>query len=683
MTLVAFWPVLRCGFVNFDDPEYVIDNPRVHKGLTADNIRWAFTTFRAANWHPLTWLSLQADCTLHGNAEPFGFHLTNLLLHLGCTLLLFLTLRVLTGAVWRSALVAALFAVHPLHVESVAWVSERKDVLSTFFWCLTLAAYGWYVRRPGVGRYLAVATTFALGLLAKPMLVTLPCVLLLLDYWPLRRLGGMGGLSRPGPMPGTTPTARPTLMLPVLEKAPLFALALVSCVVTWWAQQHGGAVMTLQQYTPLVRVANAIVSYAGYLQQCVWPRELAAFYPHPGNTLAVSTILWSSVLLAVLTALCLGLARRAPYHAVGWLWFLGTLVPVIGIVQVGEQARADRYTYVPLIGVFVVASWAAGNLARRWPFLRGALALAALVALSACVQQTWKQSQTWTNSYTLWTHALEVTDDNWLAHIDLALDYGGRNPAEAVEHLREAVRIRPDYPLGHLNLGLYLAQLGQTEEAERCYRLVLDGWPAIAIAHTNLAMLLLSKGEPSEARRHLEEAVQLDAHYDKAHYGLGQVLIRQGDVAAAVNCFRRAAELRPERVQYRFHLASTLEELGFTDEAVKVFLEAGGADASFPAKARQEAWRLAAASDAKQGQAAWAVHLARIGCHGSEAASAAALDTLAAALAAAGRFPEAVALAERARAAALVAGDDDLAARIRRRAELFRAERAFRGTERQ
>ncbi len=653
VTLTAFSPTFRCGFVNFDDPDYVTENSRVQAGLTLANVRWAFRTFHATNWHPLTWLSLLADRTLYGSAEPLGFHLTNLLLHIGSTLLLFLTFRAWTGAVWRSALVAALFAVHPLHVESVAWVSDRKDVLSTFFWFLTLAAYGWYVRRPSVLRYLMVVLAFVLGLLAKPMLVTLPCVLLLLDFWPLRRVQWhiTGQL--------------------VIEKLPLFALAAVSCWVTWKAQQAGGAVKPLTQYSPAVRLGNAVAAYSGYLQKMVWPKDLAAFYPHPGNNLSVATVSLAAALLIGVTAGCLWAARRQPYAPVGWLWYLGTLVPVIGLVQVGEQAMADRYTYVPLVGIFLLVAWAAGDVAQQWPFLRGTLALAAIVVLGLCVQLTWKQSWTWINSHTLWTHALEKTENNWLAHIDLALDYGSKNPSEAVEHLREAMRLRPDFPLGQLNLGVYLSQLGQKEEAEECYRAVLENWPLIAVAHSNLALLLVEKGQLDEARHHYEEAVQLDPNYDRAHYGLGQVLLRQGELSAAVECFRQAAILRPERAAYQFSLASVLEAQGATHEAHELFRTAVQQEASFPGKARKEAWRLATTRTAA-GQGAWAVHLARIACLDSTP-SPEALDTLAVALAAAGRFEEAVAQAERARAAALAAGQEALANRIEERSRLFRA----------
>jgi tetratricopeptide (TPR) repeat protein len=661
-TLGAFWPVLRCGFVNFDDGDYVTANARVKEGLTAANARWAFTTDAAANWHPLTWLSLQADRTLYGSAGPLGFHLTNLLLHTASTLLLFLTFRAWTGAVWRSALVAALFAVHPLHVESVAWVSERKDVLSTFFWMLTMAAYGWYARRPGPLRYLAVVLALALGLLAKPMLVTLPCVLLLLDFWPLRRFTRL----RAGVL--------------VAEKLPLFALAAASCIVTWKAQQSGDAVKTLTQYPPAVRAANALYAYGGYLHKTVWPEGLAAFYPHPGATLPAVAVGVTAALLVAATAGCLLAAWRYPFLPVGWLWYLGTLVPVIGLVQVGEQAMADRYSYIPLIGVFVLAAWGAGELARHWPFLRGGLALASVVAVSACMVLTWKQAETWQDSRTLWTHALEVTKDNWLAHNNLALAYGAGNSGEAAEHLEAALQIRPDYTTSRLNLGIYLARLGRRGEAEKCYRAVLvewpDEWPDKAVAHCNLALLLSAEGRLDEAQEHFEKATQLAPKYAKAWHGLGEVLIQLGQGCGAVEYFREALAIQPKVIRYRYSLAAALEQRGETGVAREQYREAFREDPELPGKARKEAWRLATDRQASAALRNWAVYLARQACHGEED-DAEALDTLAVCLAAAGRFEEAVPRAERALAAGETAGQKEFATQIRQRLGLFRAGRPY------
>lgn len=658
-TLAAFWPVLHSDFVNFDDGDYVTDNPRVQSGLSAANARWAFTNIKAtSNWHPLTWLSLQADRTLYGNAEPFGFHLTNLLLHTASTVLLFLIFRAWTGAVWRSALVAALFAVHPLHVESVAWVSERKDVLSTFFWLLTMAAYGWYVRRPGVLRYLAVVVTFSLGLMAKPMLVTLPCVLLLLDYWPLRRV------------------AQRRAVALVVEKLPLFALAAASCVVTWQAQQTGKAVKAFEQFSPAVRAANAVYAYGEYLTKTVRPEGLAAFYPHPGEKLPAVAVGLSVLLLAAVTAGCLVAARRYPFLPVGWLWYLGTLLPVIGLVQVGEQAMADRYSYIPLSGVFVAAVWGAGELARRWPFLRGVFALSALVALGACGVLTWRQAGTWHDSRTLWTHALDVTEDNWLAHINLALAIGDSNPSGAVEHLREALRIRPGYPMARFNLGLYLARLGCYEEAGSCYRDVLDSWPDVALVHRNLGFVLSAEGRLNEAREHFEQATQMDSRNAKGWHGLGEVLVQQGEWCAAVEPFRKALKIQPDVPRYRYSLAAALEEQGKAAEAQKQYQEAFNANPELPHRAQEEARRLAADRQASPALRNWAVYLARQACHGKED-DAKALDTLAVCLAAAGRFPEAVLQAERALKAAEAMGQQELAGEIRRQLDLFRAGQPF------
>ena len=375
ITLAAYWRVMGCGFVNVDDNVYITKNPHISAGLTAENVKWALTAIDAANWHPLTWLSYLVDVAISGTVDAEQFHLTNLLLHLANVLLLFLLLRRLTKSVWRSAFVAALFAVHPLHVESVAWIAERKDVLSTLFWLLTVWAYARYADRTSAGRYVLVVVLFSLGLMAKPMLVTLPIVLLLLDYWPLGRFKAKGEspkskvespkskvaqLSTPNAQrqePGTMP--KPALGKLVWDKAPLLLLSLASCVITYYAQLHGKTVTAIEAIPLGMRVSNAVVAYLLYIWKMVWPAKLAVLYPHPGPTLPIWLVVVSSAFLVSISALVIRYGRKRPYLAVGWLWYVIMLIPVIGIVQVGEQAMADRYTYVPLIGVFVMIAWGA------------------------------------------------------------------------------------------------------------------------------------------------------------------------------------------------------------------------------------------------------------------------------------------------------------------------------------
>jgi hypothetical protein len=457
--LATYSPLDRCGFISYDDPVYVYENPHVQTGLSWANFRWAWTTTDTANWHPLTWLSLQLDAQLFGR-KPLGFHVTNLLLHLANTLLLFILLRWMTGAAWRSAVVAGLFAVHPLHVESVAWAAERKDVLSTFFGLLALLAYVRYARAPGVIAYVLVTLGLALSLLAKPMLVTLPALLLLLDFWPLGRWQISGDPARPSV----------SVMRVVLEKVPLLALAAASCAVTVWAQSEGMAVRPLALIPLAQRLGNAVVSYSAYLVQTFVPLHLAPFYPHPGAKLGAAEIAQAAVLLTGVTLLVLLRGRRFPYLPVGWLWYLGTLVPVIGLVQVGDQARADRYTYVPLIGIFVMLTWGVADLARHWHWERPAavVAVAVLVVLASLSSI---QVGYWQNDLLLWQHTVNVAPPSALAHNLLGLALRDRGDLEGARlQFEEAVDLDKENP-GYLeNLGICLYAQGKFKHAAGVFR---------------------------------------------------------------------------------------------------------------------------------------------------------------------------------------------------------------------
>jgi tetratricopeptide (TPR) repeat protein len=528
ITVLAFQPVLGCDFVNYDDGDYVKGNPHVQGAFSAANLTWAWTTAHAANWHPLTWLSLMLDTQLFGT-EAWGYHLTNLLLHLANTLLLFGLLRRLTGATLRSALVAALFAVHPLHVESVAWVSERKDVLSTLFGLLTLWAYARYAEAQGLRRYLLVVLGLALSLLAKPMLVTLPFVLLLLDYWPLRRWR----------------SAAPAGWL-LLEKLPLLVLSAASGTMTVWAQRHGRAFQELADLSLPARLSNALVSYVDYLRQTIWPLDLAPLYLHPGAGLPAWQVAGAALLVLAVTALALWGRRRWPYLLVGWLWYVGTLVPVIGLVQVGVQARADRYTYVPLIGIFLLLSWGLKDLARRWR-CQEVLTCAAGLALICFMAITWAQARYWRNSVTLWNHTLEVTEGHYIAHNNLAtVLVNQQEMAEAVRHFREAVRLRPDKPELHTSLGRALRESGERAEAARHFREALRLRPDNPKVHNTLALLLLELGEMEEAAQHFQEVLRLKPDNPAAHNNLGIILLNQGKQAEAIRYFREALRLQPD-----------------------------------------------------------------------------------------------------------------------------------------
>jgi protein O-mannosyl-transferase len=535
LTLIVYGRVWTHEFIDMDDYDYIVRNPAVAAGLTWRGVAWAFTTGHAANWHPVTWLSHMLDVELFG-LRPGAHHLGNVVLHVASTLLLFGVLRRMTGKLERSACVAALFALHPLHVESVAWASERKDVLSTLFWMLTLWAYLAYVRRPGLGRYATTIALFALGLMAKPMVVTLPFVLLLLDFWPLGRAGTSDRpLLDPAKVRGL-----------VTEKIPFLALAVVSSAITVVVQHREGAVGDLETFPVGRRIVNALVSYGTYLVETFWPTRLAAIYPYP-SSVAVGWALGSLVVLVAVTAMVLYGARRYRYLPVGWFWYLGTLVPVIGLVQVGIQSMtADRYSYVPLIGVFILLAWGLPDLLARWPHRRIALPVAAGLAVGVCALLTALQVPHWKDRHAVWSRAVAATTDNHLARNNLGnvLVETGR-PREAVAHYVEALRIKPGYADAHNNLGLALFRLGQVDEAIAHYTEAIRLKPAHVDAHVNLALAFASQGRADDAIREWHEVVRLAPGEAKFHYALGTQLEKAGRSQDAARELEAAVRLDP------------------------------------------------------------------------------------------------------------------------------------------
>ncbi len=526
LTLAVYAPVLTHDFVGYDDGMYITENPRVQSGLTLPNVEWAFTTGYANNWHPLAWLSHMADCQVFG-LQPWGHHLTNLLIHLAATLALCLFLRNATGRHGASFVVAALFALHPLHVESVAWIAERKDVLCGLFWMLCLLAYASYARRPRLGSYAALVVCFVLGLLSKPMIVTLPCVLLLLDYWPLRREDARIGRL-------------------VAEKVPLFFLAGISSAITFLVQQSGGSVMDFERVPLAARLANVPIAYASYLAKTFYPHPLAVFYPHPGTHWALAPVLGASALLIAITAITLVLRRRAPYLPVGWLWFLGTLVPVIGIVQVGEQGMADRYTYLPLVGVFIAVTWGVAEWIPKTPRRGVVLSAMAACALIACSAVTWIQLPYWRNVYTLFGHAIDAVPDNVQAHNFLGRAYLKRQHyAEAAEQFRAVLAIDPNHFGAMTRLGTSLRSLGKTDEAIGLYQAALAIQPGYADAQANLGMALCEKGALADGAAWLKKAVAASPDDADAHFNLGVALAQQGHLPEAVEQFKETLRCRP------------------------------------------------------------------------------------------------------------------------------------------
>ncbi|MGA3015621.1 MAG: tetratricopeptide repeat protein [Bryobacteraceae bacterium] len=548
LVLGVYAPVRHFEFVNYDDPGYVFQNAHVTSGLSADGLRWAFTTTERANWFPLTWISLMADCQFFGlSAGPQ--HLTNVIFHAASTLLLFGLLKRMTGASGPSALVAFLFALHPQHVESVAWVAERKDVLSAMFWMLTLWSYVRYVSRPKPAAYLVTLLFFCLGFLSKPMVVTLPLVLVLLDVWPLQRV----------PLaPAEAGVRAQVVRTLVWEKLPFFVLAMVMSVTTYAVQNQGGAVRPLE-FIPLgARLENALISGAVYIGKTVWPTRLAVFYPIPAEQPAWQVIA-AGLVLAGLTVLALRFSRTRPYLAVGWFWYLITILPVIGIIQVGEQARADRYTYIPTIGLSLMLAWSGADAWRRWPKARPALTCLCGAACVALVALTWRQVSYWENSATLFQHANKVTDNNAIAHGCLgdAWNAQGRYD-EALSEYQTALAINPRYLATLINYGTLLMRLGRTGEARAPLVEAVGFTPEDPQARNALGNVLALQGHLNAAQEQFEVAILLQPDNVAAHISLGNTLGNLGRMDAAIAEFSEALRIQPGSVEARQKLQQAL-----------------------------------------------------------------------------------------------------------------------------
>lgn len=561
-TAIVYWPALNHQFINYDDPAYVTQNRYVRMGLTYGSIQWAFTTVHMGNWNPLTWLSHMLDYQIY-ELNPKGHHLTNIILHILNTLALFALLNRLTGKLWRSALVAAIFALHPLRVESVAWVSERKDVLSTFFFIATILAYVFYVQKPTRGAYATIIVLFILGLMAKPMLVTLPCVLLLLDYWPLERF--TFGRSRSStPSSAVEHYSIPEISLnpkPFTEKIPLFILSAVFCIVTIYAQRVSKAIISIHDYPLMVRISNALLAYANYLWKTFWPSNLAVIYPLPENVPIFHSIL-AFLFLIGLSLLFLWLWRRQPHLLVGWLWFIGTLVPVIGLIQVGLQAMADRYTYIPSVGVYLLVVWAVAELTRKWRYRTILAGLSSFIVVGLLAITTSTQLTFWENSLSLFTHTLHVTKKNYIAHTNLgdALDKCGRYP-EAMVHYGEALRIKPDDAFPYYKLATDLDIVGRIEDALRYYRKSLQIDPNNPQAHSNFGVALMRQGDTAEAKRHFAEALRLDPDLGDAHYNLGLALSSEGKIEEAIGHYNEALRQNPSDSEIKMTLERAQADL--------------------------------------------------------------------------------------------------------------------------
>jgi protein O-mannosyl-transferase len=545
-TIALYNPVTRAPFLNFDDVVYVTDNPQVHTGLTGNTVVWAFHTSEAANWHPITWLSHALDCQIFG-LNPEGPHTINVLLHAANAVLLFLILQSATGLAWRSFGVAALFALHPINVESVAWIAERKNVLSMLFFLLALAAYGWYTRRASVGRYLVVTAVYALGLMTKPQVITFPFALLLLDYWPRFRV------------------ERSSFRKLIVEKIPWIALSAASAVITMKVQ--AGA--TQVKLSPWIHLGNAAISYVKYLEKAFWPVNLAPVYPHPELAISLAAAALSAFVIIALTTLAVVLRQRRPFF-VGWFWFLGTLVPMIGLVQVGVQAMADRYAYIPLLGIFVIVCWGAAELINTW-HVPAAVSVAGTAAILLTLGiALHRQVSFWSDNITLWTHTLAITEGNYIAEDGLAtaLIAQGRME-EALPHLQRARFLRPDDPMATLNIASY-------EQIHGNYQAALEGYARVprftkipylvAMARVNSGYAHCSLKQYDSAKQDFEATLNEQPGNSMAYRGLGLVAQRVGDITQAAKDYERSVELQPTPVGYLL-LAQALEIGGQTEAA--------------------------------------------------------------------------------------------------------------------
>lgn len=631
VTLVVFGQVCQNDFVGYDDPYYLTNNPHVKYGISPDSIIWAFTTTLSANWHPLTWMSHILDCQLFG-LNPLWHHLVSVLFHTANTLLLFWILKRTTGEIWASAFVAAAFAVHPLRVESVAWIAERKDVLSGLFWMLTIAFYIRYTEHPSIGRYLLIILAFGLGLMAKPMLVTLPFVLILLDYWPLGRLQWGHRCGHQG---------QPARRL-IIEKIPLFILSAASSIAAYVIQQSSGAMELGKSYPLNFRISNAAVSYIAYIGKLIYPSRLAVLYPYQGDSLSLWQPIVCFLMLVVISAGVIYSARR--YLIVGWFWYIGTLIPVIGLVQIGNQMMADRYTYLPSIGIFIMVVCGAAELLSKWRYREIALGICAGIALTALSICTLLQIRYWKNSSALYERAISVTENNYIMHCNYgaSLSREGRDD-EALNHFRTALQINPQYYYVHYCIGT----------------------------------VFLKQNKFAEAIEYFNKALRLRPNYHKAYYEMGRAFYLQGDRESSVEQCTKALQMKPDYTTARITLAHTLVEMNRIEPAIEHYYTALKFEPYNVFILKNLAWLLANIEDTKIHNPVEAVKLAEKACEITGYKQVEALDILATAYSAAGRFPEAVQTAEKAIELAVSSGEQETAEKIRKRLELYKTGRAY------
>jgi tetratricopeptide (TPR) repeat protein len=563
--IIPYLQVINFDFVGYDDELYVTENQYVQKGISPEGIQWAFTTFHSANWHPITWLSHMLDCELYG-LNSGAHHWTNVEFHIANTVLLFLILFMMTKELWKSAFVAALFALHPLHVESVAWVSERKDVLSTFFGLLTIAAYCGYEKKSSAKYYMLVIAFLSIGLMAKPMLVTLPFVLLLLDYWPLKRFQYKSDFRLKSEKANDDAIRRNHRLF--LEKIPFFIPVVISCILTFLAQKSESAITPLGALVLKDRIANALVSYVTYVFKAVRPSKLAVFYPHPGNTLPAWQITVAALLIAAAILLSIRTFKKYPYISVGLFWYFGTLIPVIGLVQVGNQAMADRYTYIPIIGLFIIFTWGVSDLLKKWRYRKPFFEIFAAIIVAALISNTFFQLRYWRNSITLFEHAVKVTKNNYKSQNNLGTALVAVDLDEAISNYKAALKMKPDYAVALYNLGNVFIMKGETDKAIEYYMKALHIKPDYLEVLNNLGTAFINKKKIDDASLYLKRAIELNPRQTDVRNNLANVLFMQGKHDEAVLQYQEILKFDPENADAHYNLAYVLTIDGRINKAI-------------------------------------------------------------------------------------------------------------------
>ena len=667
-TLVAYEPIRHNGFVSYDDTAYITDNPNVTGGITQASVIWAFTNSHMGNWYPLTLLSHMLDCEIFG-LNPLGNHFINVLLHIASSLLLFWILAKITGAIWPSAFVAAVFAIHPLQVESVAWAAERKTVLSGFFWFLTIAVYIWYTKRPGIGRYILLFVTYALCIMTKPVVVTLPLVLLLLDYWPLERLNW-----KHRPAGKTEPLSRL-----FMEKAPFLVLSAILSAATIAAQKNAGALIPAEAIPFDSRVANMFLSYIKYIGKTIFPSRLAVFYPHSNTTFSVTVIILCALIFILITAISIFAAGKRKYITVGWLWYVGTLVPMIGLVQAGEQAIADRYMYLPIIGLLVIIGWIARDFVFNRPRLKLTISVLATIILFSSVVLTQNQIRYWQNGMVLFEHALKVTKNNHVAEKGYGSElFAAGRLDEAAAHFRNALMTHPGYLEAGNELGKIYFKQGKLNEAVACFNKILKYNKGSAEIYYNLGITLMQQKKYEESIKCFAKVLELDSKYPDAHNNMGIALLATGKKTEAIKHLNEALQTNSNDAGLYGNLGNAYVQSGTYDLAVQNWAKALKLKPNSTEILNNIAWILATVDDKSVRDANKAIEAAGRACELTANKNAEYLDTLAATYAAASRFDDAIKTAHRSLDIAKAGNQTDLAGEIEKRIKLYEAGQPYR-----